>query len=59
MQCKICNKEFDKLESLFRHLMKKHSLSSQSVYNEYTLNNNIPTCKCGDCHKELHPSYNT
>jgi hypothetical protein len=47
MQCKICNKEFDKLESLFRHLMKKHSLSSQSVYNEYTLNNNIPTCKCG------------
>jgi hypothetical protein len=47
MQCKICNKEFDKLESLFRHLMKKHSVSSQNAYNEYLLNNNIPTCKCG------------
>jgi hypothetical protein len=47
MQCKICNKEFDKIESLMRHLMKKHSLTSQGVYNEYVLNGNIPKCKCG------------
>jgi hypothetical protein len=55
MQCKICNKEFNKIESLMRHLMKKHSLASQSVYNEYVLNGNIPKCKCG-CGKI--PSFN-
>jgi hypothetical protein len=55
MQCKICNKEFDKIESLMRHLMKKHSLTSQGVYNEYVLNGNIPKCKCG-CDET--PSFN-
>lgn len=27
--------------------MRKHSYSSQDAYNEYVLNDEIPTCKCG------------
>jgi hypothetical protein len=40
MQCKICSKEFDKID----------------YHIENKVNGEV---LCRDCHKELHPSYNT
>ena len=46
-QCKQCNLKFETLDKLRRHSSRVHKISSQETYNEYVLNNNIPTCKCG------------
>lgn len=46
-QCKQCKQEFETLDKLRRHSSRVHKISSQETYNEYVLNNNIPTCKCG------------
>lgn len=45
--CKICKKEFEKLDGLRRHNALSHKISSQQTYNEYVLNGKIPICKCG------------
>jgi hypothetical protein len=47
MQCDLCSKEFGSIESLRKHYGRKHNVSSQEFYNEFILNGNIPTCKCG------------
>lgn len=46
-KCNHCNTEFETLDKLRRHSGKTHKISSQSLYNEVVLKNNIPTCKCG------------
>lgn len=45
--CKVCKKEFDGLDGLRRHNSRVHKISSQNTYDEYVLDNIIPTCKCG------------
>ena len=48
LNCKICNKELDNLNSLRIHIQKIHKLSSQEVYDMYFLENGErPKCKCG------------
>jgi hypothetical protein len=47
MQCKICNKELNSIESLRKHYGRIHKIPSQKFYDEFVLNGNIPNCKCG------------
>lgn len=47
MQCNLCSKEFGSIDSLRKHYGRKHNVSSQEFYNEFILNGNVPTCKCG------------
>ena len=47
LQCKRCNKEFDKYESLRKHTSRIHKISSQDFFIETYLNGIHPTCKCG------------
>lgn len=46
-QCKICEKEFETLDSLRKHNGRVHKINSQEFYNETVLNGEIPKCKCG------------
>lgn len=45
--CKVCNKQFEKLDSLRKHTGRKHQIKSEDFYVEYVLNGNRPTCNCG------------
>jgi hypothetical protein len=47
MQCKICSKDFNSIESLRKHYGRVHKIPSQKFYNEFVLSGNVPTCKCG------------
>jgi hypothetical protein len=47
MQCKICNKEFNSIESLRKHYGRLHKIPSQTFYDEFILNGDVPKCKCG------------
>lgn len=46
-KCKQCNREFETLDKIRRHSSRVHKISAQEIYNQYVLNNKIPTCKCG------------
>ena len=51
-KCKFCDIELNSLDSLRIHSSKKHSMTSQQVYNEYILKGSTPLCKCG-CNQEV------
>lgn len=51
VECKICGKEFKKLEGLSKHLNLVHDINPISYTKEYLLNNVIPKCQCG-CGKD-------
>lgn len=46
-KCNYCDTEFEKVSSLRVHVGRVHKIKSQDFYNEYVLNGDIPTCKCG------------
>jgi very-short-patch-repair endonuclease len=47
MKCKLCNKEFDNLKNLSKHLVLKHKISTLEYYIKYE-DFKIPKCKiCG------------
>lgn len=46
-KCKDCDKEFEKYDSLRRHVSRMHKKHSSEVYIEYKLDGISPTCKCG------------
>lgn len=45
--CKVCNKEFNGINSILRHSSLTHKISSDTVYVEYLLNGIRPKCECG------------
>jgi very-short-patch-repair endonuclease len=45
--CKECKREFETLDSLRRHRVQKHKITSEQTYIDYTLNGVEPKCKCG------------
>ena len=46
-KCKICDKEFEMLNSLRKHMSRVHKVTSQEFYDDHVLNGEIPKCKCG------------
>ena len=46
-KCKLCNKEFDKYDSLRRHMSKLHKVKSDVFYVKFYLNDQWPLCACG------------
>jgi very-short-patch-repair endonuclease len=46
-KCENCGQEFDSLDSLRRHNVQKHNISSEETYLKYVLSGEAPTCKCG------------
>ena len=46
-KCKHCNREFKELDQLRMHSNRTHGISSQQLYDDIVINNNIPKCKCG------------
>lgn len=57
-KCNHCNDKFEKLTSLRRHVSRVHKIKSQEFYNEYVLNGEIPTCKCGCGEETTFVSFN-
>lgn len=47
VKCKICEVEFDTIDSLRRHNSQKHNIKAEQIYIDYVLNGVEPTCKCG------------
>lgn len=47
MQCKLCDKKFESMDSLRIHCGRIHKIPSQQFYNEFVLNGQLPKCKCG------------
>jgi very-short-patch-repair endonuclease len=54
VKCKICESEFDTIDSLRRHNSQKHNINAEQTYIDYVLGGVEPTCKCG-CGKK--PKY--
>lgn len=47
IKCKICESEFDTIDSLRRHNSQKHNINAEQTYIDYVLGGVEPTCKCG------------
>lgn len=47
VKCKICESEFDTIDSLRRHNSQKHNINAEQTYIDYVLGGVEPTCKCG------------
>jgi len=47
VSCKECKQNFESLDSLRRHRVQKHKVSSEQTYIDYVLKGVEPTCKCG------------
>lgn len=47
VKCKICESEFDTIDSLRRHNSQKHNINAEQTYIGYVLGGVEPTCKCG------------
>jgi Rps23 Pro-64 3,4-dihydroxylase Tpa1-like proline 4-hydroxylase len=47
MQCKLCDKKFESIDSLRKHYGRVHKIPSQQFYDEFVLKGEIPKCKCG------------
>jgi len=45
--CKLCEKEYNDINSLRSHSLQKHNISSEEIYVEYILNGVLPKCECG------------
>ena len=45
--CKICQKEYDGINSLRGHSIQKHNISAEQIYIDYVLNYLKPKCECG------------
>lgn len=45
--CKICQKEYNSINSLRLHSIQKHEVSSEEIYVNYILNGEKPKCECG------------
>lgn len=45
--CKICQKEYNDINSLRSHSLQKHNITSEEVYVDYVLNGLKPKCECG------------
>lgn len=55
-KCNRCEKEFDKYESLSKHVGRIHKIHSIDFLVEYKLNGEWPKCKC-DCGQKVKWSY--
>ncbi len=55
-KCNRCEKEFDKYESLSKHVGRIHKIHSIDFLVEYKLNGEWPRCKCG-CGEKVKWSY--
>jgi len=53
-KCNECDKEYNNIKALSMHRSKQHNIISKLTYDEYILNNVVPTCKCS-CGEE--PQY--
>lgn len=47
VKCKICESEFESIDSLRRHNSQKHNINAEQTYIDYVLGGIKPTCKCG------------
>lgn len=47
VKCKICESEFESIDSLRRHNSQKHNINAEQTYIDYVLGGVEPTCKCG------------
>lgn len=47
VKCKICESEFESIDSLRRHNSQKHNINAEQTYIDYVLGGIEPTCKCG------------
>ena len=45
--CPRCSKEYPSYNSLSKHTRSSYNLSGESLYREYHVITEIPTCKCG------------
>ena len=45
--CKICQKEFNGINSLRSHSIQKHNIAADKIYIEYVLDGVTPKCECG------------
>lgn len=50
MKCKICNKHFDRIQSLGSHFVQRHRISKEEYYLKY-LTKSEPQHLCGVCNK--------
>lgn len=55
-KCNRCEKEFDKYESLSKHVGRVHKIHATNFLVEYKLNGEWPICKCG-CGEKVKWSY--
>jgi very-short-patch-repair endonuclease len=47
IKCKVCELEFETLDSLRRHNSQRHNINAEQTYIDYVLNGIEPTCNCG------------
>jgi very-short-patch-repair endonuclease len=47
VKCKICESEFEAIDSLRRHNSQKHNINAEQTYIDYVLGGVEPACKCG------------
>ena len=47
INCKECDREFETIDSLRRHMSQKHGINAEQTYIDYVLNGIEPKCKCG------------
>jgi len=47
VKCEICDNEFETLDSIRRHNIQKHKMTSEETYLKYVLNGVKPKCSCG------------
>ena len=45
--CRICNKKYNRVSDLSRHIKFYHDISMNDYVLKYHLNNILPVCKCG------------
>ena len=57
MNCKICNKEFDIIKKLARHIKDTHKMTTQEYYDKFLLVNHENICPiCGKSNRYINLS---
>lgn len=51
--CKICNKEFENIKELSKHLVKEHEFTAEKIYNYYGYSFETGNAVCPICGKEF------
>ena len=51
--CKICNKEFENIKELSKHLVKEHEFTAEKIYNYYGYSFETGSAICPVCGKEF------